>query len=115
MASHKYRLTYFDAEARAEPIRLAFHFAGVPFTDERVGRPQWAELKPKTTWGSVPLLTIDEKTTIGQSVAILEYVGKLSSLYPTDAYKAAKVMEVFLRNEICSLVLGFVGHGRCWN
>jgi len=106
MSQHSYKLTYFDAEARAEPIRLAFHFAGVPFVDERVARDQWPALKTSVPWHSLPLLTIDGKTTIGQSVAILEYVGKLSSLYPADAFKAAKVMEAMMAFEDLGNELG---------
>ena len=41
-----YKLTYFNAKARAEPIRMVFAQAGVAFEDKRVSGDEWKELKP---------------------------------------------------------------------
>eukprot|EP00834_Sanchytrium_tribonematis_P008933 NODE_1291_length_1425_cov_0.303167.p1 type:complete len:209 gc:universal NODE_1291_length_1425_cov_0.303167:704-1330(+) len=90
----KLELTYFDFRGRAEPIRLALQVANIPFVDHRMKREEWPTLKPNTPFGQVPILTIDDKIVIAQSLAILRYVGKLGNLYPQDSLQAAFVDQV---------------------
>lgn len=86
------KLTYFDIEGVAEPVRLALALAGVPFEDVRVKFPDWPELKPKTPYGQLPILQIDDNPEVmTQSGAMLRYCGKVftdsanyGSLYPDD-------------------------------
>jgi glutathione S-transferase len=86
----KIKLTYFDIEAAAEPIRLALVLAGVDFEDERVVFADWPAKKPTTPYGQLPLMTIegiDDTQPVRirtQSGAMLRYVGaELSeTLYP---------------------------------
>ncbi len=40
-----YKLTYFNARGRAEPIRLIFAQAQVEYDDNRIEQPEWPELK----------------------------------------------------------------------
>uniref|UniRef100_A0A1I7TSD4 GST N-terminal domain-containing protein n=1 Tax=Caenorhabditis tropicalis TaxID=1561998 RepID=A0A1I7TSD4_9PELO len=42
-----YKLTYFDVRGYAEPARILFHLAGVPFEDVRLthGDGSWEKLK----------------------------------------------------------------------
>ena len=42
-----YKLTYFDVRGYAEPARILFHLAGVPFEDKRIthGDGTWEKLK----------------------------------------------------------------------
>eukprot|EP01123_Difflugia_compressa_P000096 TRINITY_DN1019_c0_g7_i2.p1 TRINITY_DN1019_c0_g7~~TRINITY_DN1019_c0_g7_i2.p1 ORF type:complete len:247 (+),score=53.61 TRINITY_DN1019_c0_g7_i2:111-743(+) len=89
----KLRLHYFDTKGRGEPIRVALFIGGVPFEDVRIQRKDWPAIKPTTPLGSIPFLEIDGKP-IAQSNAIIRYVGKLTNLYPTDQWAAAKVDEV---------------------
>ncbi|KAI8830866.1 hypothetical protein BJ741DRAFT_618128 [Chytriomyces cf. hyalinus JEL632] len=91
MTFPKFKLTYWDAKIRAEPIRLAFAINGIPFEDERVSREHFAaELKQSAPFGQVPILTVDDKLVFAQSTAILRYVGKIGpvKLYPEDPIKA---------------------------
>jgi glutathione S-transferase len=96
---HKYKVVYFDMDGgRGEPIRLAFHYAGIPFEDDRIKHPDWPARKPHTPYHSIPYLEVDGKI-IGQSGAIQRYVGKLTGLYPQDAFAAAKVDEIMDASE----------------
>jgi glutathione S-transferase len=49
---------------------------------------EWERRKPNTPFGALPVLEVDGQT-LAQSNAINRYVGKLTDLYPTDAWQAA--------------------------
>lgn len=83
-----YKLTYFDMDGgRAEPVRIAFHAAGIEFEDERISFPQFAETRQNLRFTSLPVLEIDG-TVVTQSNAMARYVGKKAGLYPTDDVQA---------------------------
>ncbi len=87
----KPKLTYFDAPvSRGEECRLALHLAGVDFEDVRLKREDWLALKPHTPFGGVPLLEIPGKPVLGQSNAILVFVGRSHGLHPKDDFEAAR-------------------------
>jgi len=90
----KYKLTYFDIDGgRAEPIRIAFHAAGIEFEDHRISFPQFRELRPGWRFNAVPVLEIDG-AAVTQSNAIGRYVGKMAGLYPTDDLEALYCDEI---------------------
>ncbi len=83
-----YKLTYFDFDGgRAEPIRIAFHAAGIEFEDERLTFPEFGEMRGSTPFNAVPVLEIDG-APVSQSNAIGRYVGKMAGLYPEDDLQA---------------------------
>lgn len=84
--SPQIKLTYFDIEGAAEPIRLALVLAGADFEDDRVGFADWPALKPTTPFGQVPLMTVDNGPVRTQSGAMLRWVGSTLSetLYPAN-------------------------------
>ena len=85
------KLTYFDfAGSRGEECRLALHVAGVPFEDERLAGAAWRDLKARTPYGSLPVLTVAGKGELAQSNAILTWVGRGHGLHPSDAWEAAR-------------------------
>ena len=91
----KLKLTYFDFHGgRGEPIRLAMSVGGLDFEDERLNYGQWAAFKPRTPFGALPTLTVDDTTVLAQSNTIIRYVGKLTGLYPEDALDAARCDEI---------------------
>jgi glutathione S-transferase len=90
----KLKLTYFDFHGgRGEPARLALSIGGIPFEDDRVAPADWPARKPDTPFGALPVLEVDGQT-LAQSNAINRYVGKLTDLYPLDAWQAALWDEV---------------------
>jgi len=85
----KLKLIYFDFHGgRGEPARLALSMRGIPFEDDRVSPSDWERRKPNTPFGGLPVLEVDGQT-LAQSNAINRYVGKITDLYPTDAWQAA--------------------------
>ena len=72
------KLTYFDIGGRAEFARQAFAIAGVAFEDNRCSFAEFAEMKAagKFEFGSVPVLELDDGTSLSQSMPILRYVCK---------------------------------------
>jgi prostaglandin-H2 D-isomerase / glutathione transferase len=88
------KLTYFDFHGgRAEPARLALCIGGIAFEDQRFAFAEFAEVRKSTPFGQVPVLHVDG-VLVTQSDAITRYVGKLTGLYPTDAYQALLCDEV---------------------
>ena len=82
----KYKLTYFNARARAEPIRWMLVYAGVQFEDIRLKdrpeavtgkpNPEWNALKSHTPFGTLPVLEIDGQQTLGETTAIGRYIAR---------------------------------------
>ena len=60
-----YKLVYFEGKGRGEVSRLIFAQAGVEYEDKRVSKEEWAQLKPTTPTGQLPLLEVDGKTLTG--------------------------------------------------
>lgn len=83
-----YKLTYFDIDGgRAEPVRIAFHAAGIQFEDERITFPEFMEMRGGTRFNSVPVLEVDG-AVVTQTNGMCRYVGKMAGLYPEDAAQA---------------------------
>ena len=83
-----YSLTYFDMDGgRAEPVRIAFHAAGIEFEDVRISFPQFGAMREELRFNCVPVLKIDD-TVVTQSNAMCRFVGKKAGLYPEDDLQA---------------------------
>ncbi|KAG8467352.1 hypothetical protein KFE25_000668 [Diacronema lutheri] len=87
------QLTYFDIAGVAEKVRLTCVVGKLPFNDVRVSFEQWPKLKPTSKFGQLPMMEVDG-TTVAQSSAMLNYVGKVTGMYPSEPKKALKVDEV---------------------
>lgn len=81
------RLTYFKSPGRAEPVRIALFLAGIPFTDERLGFPEFMQAKQNGALplGSVPVLEHGGRA-FAQTAAMLRFAGRVANngLYPDD-------------------------------
>ena len=86
MTHHK--LTYFDVDGgRAEPIRIAFHAAGIGLEDVRLSFPEFMEQRGNFRFHCVPVLEIDG-IQVTQSNAMCRYIGRLAGLYPENDIQA---------------------------
>lgn len=95
----KLKLYYFDLAGKGEAIRLALHYAGIPFEDILMTREQMLALKADGTlkYGQVPCLAIPGGGVICQSNAILRYIGRIATpdkIYPSDPLRASLVDSV---------------------
>ena len=89
-----YKLTYFDFDGgRAEPIRIAFHAAGIKFEDDRISFEEFGAMREGTPFNSVPVLEING-VAMTQSNSLSRYVGKIAGLYPSDDLQALYCDEV---------------------
>jgi glutathione S-transferase len=89
-----YKLIYFDFDGgRGEPIRIAFHAAGIEFEDERWSFPEFQEKRRGTRFNALPVLEIDGNA-VTQSTAMCRYIGKMAGLYPEDDLQALYCDEV---------------------
>jgi glutathione S-transferase len=102
----RYKLTYFDFDGgRGEPIRIAFHAAGIAFEDNRLSFAQFSEMRQGTRFNSLPVLEIDG-AAVTQSNALCRYVGRMAGLYPADALQALYCDEVLDAQEDLSHHIG---------
>ncbi|GAB5354985.1 hypothetical protein AAMO2058_000167000 [Amorphochlora amoebiformis] len=95
MTSPKFELTYFPIGGRALEIRLAFNIGKIDFKDNRLTFPEFGKAKAagEFKYGVVPVLSVDG-VQMGESLAILRYVGQLAKLYPEDPMEAFRVDEI---------------------
>jgi glutathione S-transferase len=90
----RFRLTYFDVDGgRGEPVRIAFHAAGVDFEDHRISFDEFMKTRGALRFTCAPELEVDG-VTVTQSNSMLRYVGKMADLYPEDALQALYCDEV---------------------
>lgn len=100
------KLTYFDIDGgRAEPARLALRIGGIAFEDCRFAFTDFAEIRKATPLSQVPTLLVNG-VQVSQSSAITRYVGKLTGLYPDDAFQALLCDEIIDGVEDAGVKLG---------
>ncbi|MDR5387527.1 glutathione S-transferase family protein, partial [Salmonella enterica subsp. enterica serovar Typhimurium] len=69
------KVTYFNARGRAEIIRLVLKASKVEFEDVRLTKEQWAEVKPTTPTGKLPVVEYEDKK-LTQSMAIARAIAR---------------------------------------
>ena len=89
-----YKLYYFPGKGRAELIRWIFSQAGVAYEDKRVAGEEWATFKPKTPYGSMPVLDIDGKLLAG-SGPIARYVAEEFGLGGSNAIENCELASLY--------------------
>ena len=100
-----YTLHYFELHVRADPMRNLLTHAGVKFNDHHISFKEWPELKASMPNQQLPCLELPDGTKMGQSFAILRFLGKKHGYYPEDALQAFKCDEHIDRyNDVLSAV-----------
>ncbi len=79
--------------ALAEAPRLLFHYTEIEYDDvmswDYYGK-EWSEVKPNIPFKQLPMLIVDKKHEICQSLAIMTFVEKLAGINITDPILNAK-------------------------
>ena len=80
---------------RGECTRMILFIGNVPFDDVRMSRDEIKAMKEegKITFGTMPVLEIDNGQILSQTQAIASYCAKLAGLHPNDIWQQAKVDE----------------------
>tara|TARA_B100000989_G_scaffold13087_1_gene8869 strand:- start:259 stop:945 length:687 start_codon:yes stop_codon:yes gene_type:complete len=94
---HKLQLVYFKMRALAEAPRLLFHYVGLEYEDvmswDYYGK-EWSEVKSKVPFRQLPMLVVDQKHEICQSIAILTFVENIAGINISDPILNAKANAV---------------------
>jgi len=105
-----YKVTYFPAKGRGERVRLTLACLGQTFEDERIPADEFAKRKAagELPLGFLPVLTIDGKQRLSNSIAIMWYLAtKHGALIPKDDLLRARVFAVM--NSVEDRFPAFVG------
>merc|ERR1711971_981079 len=94
----KVKLTYFNLRDRAEPSRLLLAYGGIKYEDCRLtpafeDPKEWSALKPKTPYGSLPLLEWNG-TCIAQSMAVARFIAREVGLAGRCNMESAQIDEI---------------------
>ena len=94
---HKLELIYFKMRALAEAPRLLLEYTEIEYEDvmswDYYGK-EWAEVKSKVPFRQLPMLVVDQKHEICQSIAILNFIEKISGIDISDPIQNAKANAV---------------------
>ena len=79
--------------ALAEAPRMLFHYTGIEYEDLMSWDyydKEWSEVKPNIPFKQLPMLIIDKKYEICQSMAIMTFIENLAGINITDPILNAK-------------------------
>lgn len=86
-----YTLYYFNGRGRAEICRMLFAAASVQYTDKRIEFSEWNTFRNKMPASMLPVLEIDGKTHIPQSMAIARYLAREFGFYGRNSIEMARI------------------------
>ena len=94
---HKLELVYFKMRALAEAPRLLLHYTETEYEDVMSWDyydKEWSEVKSKVPFRQLPMLVVDQKHEICQSIAILTFIEKIAGINISDPILNAKANAV---------------------
>jgi glutathione S-transferase len=90
---HKLELIYFKMRALAEAPRLLLHYTNIEYDDLMSWdyyNKDWSEVKPNIPFKQLPMLIVDKKHHICQSMAIITFIENLAGINIADPILNAK-------------------------
>ena len=94
---HKLELVYFKMRALAEAPRLLLHYSELEY-DYTMSwdyyDKEWSDVKSKVPFRQLPMMVIDQKHEICQSIAILTFIEKIAGINISDPILNAKANAV---------------------
>ena len=90
---HKLELIYFKMRALAEAPRMLFHYTNIEYDDLMSWDyydKEWSEVKPNIPFKQLPMLVVDKKHEICQSMAIMTFTEHLAGININDPILNAK-------------------------
>ena len=94
---HKLDLIYFKMRALAEAPRLLLHYTKIDYNyimSWDYYDNEWPEVKSKVPFRQLPMLVVDQKHEICQSIAILTFIEKIADINISDPILNAKANAV---------------------
>jgi glutathione S-transferase len=91
--NHKLELIYFKMRALAEAPRLLLNYTNIKYDDLMCWdyyNKDWTEVKPNIPFKQLPMLVVDKKYKICQSMAIMTFIENLAGINITDPILNAK-------------------------
>ena len=93
----KIDLIYFKMRALAEAPQLLMHYAEIDYNYimswDYYGK-EWQEIKPKIPFKQLPMILVDDKHEICQSIAILNFIENISGMRLEDPIQDAKASSI---------------------
>lgn len=86
-----YTLYYFNGRGRAEICRMLFALSGVEYDDSRITFTDWKNFRSKMPCSCLPVLEIDRKVQVPQSMAIARYLAREFGFHGKDNIEMTKV------------------------
>jgi glutathione S-transferase len=94
----KLDLVYFKMRAFTEAIQMQLCYGNVPYTYYMAWEyfeKSWPEMKKEIGFGQLPVLIVDNQTTIWQSGSIMRYTAKLANTLPANEEDRAIADAIF--------------------
>ncbi|CAI9723157.1 S-crystallin 3-like [Octopus vulgaris] len=86
-----YTLHYFNHRGRAEICRMLFAAAGVQYNDRRIEFSEWDSMRSKMPCNMMPMLELDNRTQIPQSMAMARYLAREFGFHGRSNIEMARV------------------------
>ncbi|GAB1598755.1 S-crystallin 3 [Argonauta hians] len=86
-----YTLHYFNHRGRAEICRMLFAAAGVQYNDRRIESSEWDSMRNKMPCSMMPMLELDNRTQIPQSMAMARYLAREFGFHGRSNIEMARV------------------------
>merc|ERR1712086_305099 len=98
----EYTLYYFPLYVRGEACNMLLTHAGVTYEDKVIPFAEWKDHKATMPNQQVPTLEFKDGKKMGQSLAMLRFLGRKYGYYPEDPMKA------FLADALCDQYEGIL-------